>query len=77
MDFKEQVRQASDIIEVIQEFVEIKKRGKNLVGLCPLHEEKDPSFTIYPETQTFNWNFIVDPRSSNIEADALGKFSYG
>lgn len=53
MDFKEQVRQASDIVEVIQEFTELRRSGKNLVGLCPFHEEKKPSFYVYPETQTF------------------------
>ncbi|MBA7501171.1 DNA primase [subsurface metagenome] len=53
-DYKEQIREANDIMEVIQEEnVELKKSGKNWLGLCPFHEEKTPSFTVYPEKQNF------------------------
>ncbi len=36
----------ADIVEVIQEFVSLKKRGVNYIGLCPFHNEKKPSFTV-------------------------------
>lgn len=36
-------------IEDIGHFVKLKQRGKNLVGLCPFHNEKSPSFTVAPE----------------------------
>ena len=41
--FKEQVRSASDIVEVISNYVSLKKRGQNYWGCCPFHGEKTPS----------------------------------
>lgn len=53
-NYKEQIKQANDIVEVIQEEnIKLKKRGKTWLGLCPFREEKEESFTVYPETQTF------------------------
>lgn len=45
----EQIINQTDIVEVISEYVELKKRGKNFVGLCPFHNEKTPSFNVSPE----------------------------
>lgn len=42
-----------DIETVIAPYVNLKRRGKNLVGLCPFHGEKTPSFTVYPETASY------------------------
>jgi len=39
---------ATEIVEVISEFVRLKKRGVNYIGLCPFHNEKTPSFTVSP-----------------------------
>ena len=39
---------AADIVQVISEFVTLRKRGVNYVGLCPFHNEKTPSFTVSP-----------------------------
>lgn len=47
------VRQASDIVEVIGEVVPLRRAGKNYVGLCPFHAEKTPSFTVSPDKQMF------------------------
>lgn len=52
-EFIEQLRMNNDIVSVISPYVELKRRGKNLIGLCPFHNEKTPSFTVYPDTQSF------------------------
>ncbi|MCS5696161.1 DNA primase [Desulfofundulus thermocisternus] len=49
----ESVRQATDIVQVIGEYVRLEKKGKNFVGICPFHQERDPSFTVSPEKQIF------------------------
>ncbi len=51
---KEEIRRAADIVELVGQFVQLKKAGRNFVGLCPFHAEKDPSFTVNPERQTFH-----------------------
>ena len=50
----DQVRDASNIVEVIGRYVTLKKRGRNFVGLCPFHQEKTPSFTVNSEKQIFH-----------------------
>lgn len=52
-DFLYQLRARNDIEQLISSYVSLRRRGKNLVGLCPFHNEKTPSFTVYPETQSF------------------------
>lgn len=49
----DQIRDATDIVDLISEYVPLKKRGRNFLGLCPFHAEKDPSFTVNPEKQIF------------------------
>ena len=53
-DIIEQIRSSSDIIEIIQEHVPLKKSGKNFTGLCPFHSEKTPSFSVSPEKQIYH-----------------------
>lgn len=48
-----EIKYRNDIETVISQYVTLKRRGKNLVGLCPFHGEKTPSFTVYPETASF------------------------
>ncbi|MEG1153244.1 MAG: DNA primase [Ruthenibacterium sp.] len=45
--------QRSDIVDVIQNYVQLRHRGRTHTGLCPFHNEKTPSFVVYPETQSF------------------------
>ncbi len=49
----EEIKYRSDIESVISSYITLKRRGKNLIGLCPFHGEKTPSFTIYPESSSF------------------------
>ena len=52
-DVINEIKYRNDIETVISQYVTLKRRGKNLVGLCPFHGEKTPSFTVYPETSSF------------------------
>ncbi len=52
-DIIQQIRDAADIRQVVQEYVPLKKRGKNWVGRCPFHPDKDPSFSVNEEKQIF------------------------
>lgn len=51
--FLQELKFKTDIEDVISAYVSLKKRGSTFVGLCPFHNEKTPSFTVYPETQSF------------------------
>ena len=48
-----EIKYRNDVESVISQYVSLKRRGKNLVGLCPFHNEKTPSFTVYPENGSF------------------------
>ena len=50
----EEIRSAANIIDVISEYVPLRKRGKNFLGLCPFHSEKTPSFTVNEEKQIYH-----------------------
>src|ERR1700744_1338060 len=49
----EQIRAASDIVDVIGAYIPLKRAGANFVGLCPFHKEKTPSFNVNPQKQIF------------------------
>lgn len=49
----EEIKYRNEIESAISQYVNLKRRGKNLVGLCPFHSEKTPSFTVYPENGSF------------------------
>lgn len=51
--FIQDLQERADIEQVISSHVNLKRRGKTLVGLCPFHNEKTPSFTVYPDTRSF------------------------
>lgn len=52
-DLIEEVISVCDIVDVISEYVSLKKRGRNFIGLCPFHREKSPSFCVSADKQIF------------------------
>jgi DNA primase len=50
----EQIRAASDIVDIIGSYVPLKRAGANFVALCPFHKEKSPSFNVNPHKQIFH-----------------------
>lgn len=53
-DLIEEVRNRVDIVEVTSSYINLKKAGRNFIGLCPFHSEKTPSFTVSPEKQIYH-----------------------
>lgn len=51
--FIEELKFQNEIESVVSSYVQLKKKGRISVGLCPFHSEKTPSFTVYPESQSF------------------------
>ena len=49
----EEVRMKNDIVDVVSGYVRLQKKGSSYFGLCPFHNEKTPSFYVYPDTQSF------------------------
>lgn len=52
-DYIQEVVSRNDIVEVVGQYVQLRRRGRTYTGLCPFHNEKTPSFTVYPDTQSF------------------------
>jgi DNA primase len=52
-DFVDEVRNSFDLVDLVSEYVHLKKTGGSYLGLCPLHAEKTPSFTVSREKQLF------------------------
>jgi DNA primase len=50
----EKIQRTSDIVDVISEYVQLKKQGRNYFGLCPFHGEKSPSFSVSADKQIFH-----------------------
>jgi DNA primase catalytic core len=53
-DTLEAIRAGNDIVVVVSEYVRLKKSGVQLVGLCPFHTEKSPSFSVHPSKQVYH-----------------------
>ena len=52
-DYIQEVVRRNDIEDVVQSYVQLRRRGRTCTGLCPFHTEKTPSFVVYPENQSF------------------------
>lgn len=52
-EFLQEVKDRNDIVDVISPYVDLRVRGNNATGLCPFHNEKTPSFTVYINTQSY------------------------
>ncbi len=50
----EEIRIAADIVDIVSGYVQLRKRGKNYIGLCPFHQEKTPSFTVSEDKQIYH-----------------------
>lgn len=50
----EEVKSSNDIVDVISQYVTLKRSGRNFFGLCPFHKEKSPSFSVSPDKQIFH-----------------------
>ena len=53
-DVKLRVKEASDLVALIESYLPLRPRGRTMVALCPFHQEKSPSFTVYPERQYYH-----------------------
>lgn len=50
----EEIRSQNDIVDIISQYVVLKRKGRNYFGLCPFHNEKSPSFSVSPDKQIFH-----------------------
>lgn len=50
----DEIRNSNDIVDIISQYVNLKKSGRNFFGLCPFHNEKSPSFAVSPDKQIFH-----------------------
>jgi len=75
----DRIRNSADIVDVVSQYVNLKKRGRNFFGLCPFHDERTPSFSVAPEKEMYHcfgcgaggsvFNFIMEKENlSFIEA---------
>lgn len=80
----DEVRERTDIVEVVSQSVTLKKVGKNFKGLCPFHSEKTPSFTVSPEKRIYHcfgcgaggnvFKFVMQTQSISF-VDAVKQFA--
>lgn len=75
------IQQENDIVDVVSDYVQLKKQGRNYSGLCPFHNEKTPSFSVSPEKQIFHcfgcgkggnmFTFIMESEGISFQAAAI------
>ena len=53
-EFIQELKSKTDIVDVVSSYVQLKKRGKNMLGLCPFHSEKTPSFNVSTDKNFFH-----------------------
>lgn len=76
-----ELRQSVDIVDIISDYVQLKKQGRNFFGLCPFHHENTPSFSVAPEKQIFHcfgcgaggnvFNFLMDAENVSFQEAAV------
>ena len=49
-----EVRERTEIVELVSQYVQLKKTGRSYKGLCPFHQEKTPSFIVFPDSGNFH-----------------------
>ena len=52
-DFIAELKEKNEITEIISQYVDIQRKGRNLMGICPFHAERTPSFCVYPSSNSF------------------------
>ena len=50
----EDIINSNNIVDVVSQYVTLKRSGRNFLGLCPFHKEKTPSFSVSPDKQIFH-----------------------
>ena len=50
----EAIKSGSDIVAVVEQYTRLRKSGKNFTGRCPIHQDKHPSLTVYPDQQSWH-----------------------
>ena len=84
----DRIRNSADIVDVVSQYVNLKKRGRNFFGLCPFHDERTPSFSVAPEKEIYHcfgcgaggsvFNFIMEHENlSFVEAVQQLGLRYG
>ena len=53
-DTIDRIRDSAEILDVVSDYVELRRRGRNYFGLCPFHTEKTPSFSVAPDKQIYH-----------------------
>ena len=53
-EYIQEVVRRNDIEEVVGQYVKLRRTGRTMTGLCPFHNEKTPSFVVYPESVKFD-----------------------
>lgn len=48
------IKAQNDIVDIIERYTRLRKAGRNLIGCCPIHQDRHPSLTVYPDQQTWH-----------------------
>lgn len=67
----DRILDAAQIVDVVSEFVTLRKRGVNYVGLCPFHNEKTPSFSVSPQPK----DFVNVSAAAKVETQSISLWS--